>query len=452
MKTFSAAELKIILKDILIKPINVDICINKINTDTRTLAKGETFVAVSGENFDAHQFVSLAEQSGANAVIVERYQDDIDIPQIVVRNTRFALGLLASSIRSDFMGKVVGLTGSVGKTTNKQMLLSILLLVGHTHATKGNLNNDLGVPFTWFDLPSSSEFAVIEMGANHQGEISYLANITRPNIGMITNAGEAHLEGFGGLDGVAKGKGELIEALKSGDIAVLNIDDSYYSYWLSLINEGVKVLTFSLEQSHADVFAENIVKNASCFTLCYQNQKQLVNLPTVGVHNVMNSLGVAACAIALGVSLEVIAKGLSQFKSEKGRLLRHQRGGSVIIDDTYNANPTSMRASANILEASNGYRIMVIADMGELGENELALHRQLGYDLIKKADTFFCYGSKMRAFVESNPNARHFMDIETLKVELLVLLKSKEQVTTLVKGSRSMKMERVVDYLLDTIR
>ncbi len=326
MRTFSTDDLNCIWDHILLGPITDKLSVSVINTDSRTISAGETFVVVSGENFDAHQFIPTAIERGANAVVVEKEQDNIAVPQIVVSNTRLALAILATVIREEFTGTVIGLTGSVGKTTNKQMVASIFAQVGNTHATKGNLNNDLGVPFTWFALPENTDYAVIEMGANHQGEIAYLANITRPNIAMITNAGQAHLEGFGGLDGVAKGKGELFERLSAGDTAIINYDDTYYQYWRELLADDVSVLTFSLENNQADVYAKNISADGSQFTLCYTDKAVEITLPTVGRHNVMNALGVSACAIASGVELTDIAKGLSVFETAKGRLQKYQRG------------------------------------------------------------------------------------------------------------------------------
>lgn len=452
MKTFTATELSHIWHALLLEPIDETVTVSVINTDSRTVKAGETFVVVSGENFDAHQFIDAAVQRGVNAVVVEKKQAPIGIPQIVVSNTRLALANLAAAIRDDFSGKVIGLTGSVGKTTHKQMLASIFSQVGKTHATKGNLNNDLGVPFTWFALPEDADYAVIEMGANHQGEIAYLTEITRPDVGLITNAGQAHLEGFGGIDGVAKGKGELFGALKSGDTAVLNQDDAYQTYWQSLLADGVRLLTFSLQDPSADVYAKAISADGSRFILCYAGQEQAIILPTVGRHNVMNAVGAATCAIATDVALTAIAKGLAQFETATGRLQKYQRGGVTIIDDTYNANPLSMRASAEILHNSQGYRLMVIGDMGELGKDEIALHAQLGVDLAKKADAFFCFGDKMRAFADNNALATHFDELTLIYPTLLACLSQHQQVTVLVKGSRSMQMERVVQYLLNTLK
>lgn len=449
MRAFNTEQLTQILGDCLQSPIQSDVIVCSISTDTRTITEGDTFVALSGERFDGHDYIDTAIERGASVVMVERAQNT-QVPQIIVSNTRLALAKLATTIRDEFVaggGKVVGLTGSVGKTTNKQMLASILSQAGKTHVTKGNLNNELGVPFTWFDLPTDAEFAVIEMGANHLGEIDYLAQITQPQIAMITNAGEAHLEGFGGLDGVAKGKGELFTHLHTGDAAVINADDHYADYWRKLIAHGVAVKTFSLKDQNADVFATDIADDGMSFVLNANSENIAVNLPTQGIHNVMNALGCAACALSLGVALPKIANGLAQFESAKGRLQRLTIGDLTVIDDTYNANPTSMRASADMLSRNNGYKIMVVGDMGELGKNARELHATLGKELTNKADCFLCVGQLMRAFADANPNATHFDEMSNLQQALSDIITKQPQVTILIKGSRSMKMECLIEYL-----
>ncbi len=455
MQPFDSRQLTAILQDLLVSPVPAGVIVSAISTDTRTLVVGDTFVAISGERFDGHCFVETALANGASALLVERPQQAF-VPQVVVRDTRLALGRLAAAIRDDFVqrgGIVIGVTGSAGKTTSKQMLAAIFSQQGKTHATKGNFNNELGVPFTWFALPDDAEFAVIEMGANHQGEIAYLSGISRPHIAMITNAGEAHLQGFGGVDGVAKGKGELFAGLCRGDTAVINMDDKYASYWRSLTADGVKVKTFALQQyqrqqHQADVYAEAIAADYSRFVLCADGQRQALVLPTVGRHNVINALGCAACALAAGIALPVIAAGLSTFTGAKGRLQKKVMGQLTVIDDTYNANPLSLRASADILADSAGYRIMVLGDMQELGDNELAIHHQLGQEISGKADAFLCVGEKMLAFTQANNKAAHYDDISKLQTALLALIRQHRPATVLVKGSRCMRMERIVDFLL----
>ncbi len=454
MKHFDATQLNEILGDLLLQPVPPQTLISAICTDTRQLSGGQTFAAVRGQRFDGHDFVETALNNGASALLVEKKQPAF-VPQVVVRDTRLALGRLAAAIRDDFVargGKVVGLTGSVGKTTNKQMLASILSQAALTHATKGNLNNDLGVPFTWFALSADAadniRFAVIEMGANHQGEIAYLSAITRPQVALITNAADVHLQGFGGLDGVAKGKGELFASLRAGDTAVVNIDDHYADYWRSLLVDGVKVMTFSRNNAKADVFAADISADGSRFVLKFKEKQADINLPTLGRHQVINALGSAACALALNVSLYHISKGLAQFEGAKGRLQKIPCGQLNLIDDSYNASPASMRAAAELVAVQPGYRIMVLGDMAELGEDSHRLHCQLGKELADKADAFYCLGDKMQSFVSANDKAMHFAALPALMKVLIRQVNRNPTATVLVKGSRSMKMERVVNELL----
>lgn len=449
MKTLNAAMLTEALNDLLLADIPADTRISAVNTDTRHLRAGQAFAAVRGDRFDGHDFIEAALNHGASALIVEVKQSAF-VPQIIVRDTRLALGRIAAAVRADFVargGQIIGLTGSVGKTTNKQMLAAILAQVDQTHATKGNLNNDLGVPFTWFDLADEAKFAVIEMGANHQGEIAYLAQMTRPQVAMITNAGDAHLEGFGGLEGVAKGKGELFASLTAGDTAVLNIDDAYADYWRGLLVDGVSVKTFSRHDARADVFADAIAADGASFTLHHGGESTPVSLPSTGQHHVMNALGSAACALLLGVSLEHIRAGLSQFVGAKGRLQKVVCGQLNLIDDSYNASPAAMRAAAEIVAAHGGHRMMVLGDMAELGADTTAIHAKLGQDLRGKADTFLCLGEHMSAFADNNPDAIHYASFADLMQALTRQLASHPNATVLVKGSRGMQMERVIDAL-----
>lgn len=453
MRPIDATELTLVLGDLLIEPVPESLVIKAITTDTRSRTTAETFVALTGEQFDGHDYVAAACQQGITQAVVEKVLD-LPIQQVVVSNTRLALGRLAARVRQNFVqegGKIVGLTGSAGKTTSKQMLLSILSQEGKTHATCGNLNNDLGVPFTWFDLPDNIQYAVIEMGASQQQEIAYLATITQPDIALVTNAAEAHLQGFGGLAGVAKGKGELFASLTAGKTAIINRDDRYAEDWLNLLADGVNYLTFSLYDDKADVYAQSVLADGSGFTLCYRDEKVAVLLPTVGRHHVMNALGSAACAIALGFSLDTLAKGLSMFTAPEGRLQKQVRGDWVVIDDTYNANPLSMRASAELLVLASSPRLMVLGDMGELGKAARKLHEQLGIDLQDKADLFLCVGEHMRHFVKNNPKAKHYESVAACCSALSDYLKDNQKATVLVKGSRSMKMERIVDFLLKNL-
>lgn len=459
MEPFDAKTLNRVWHSLLVETLDESAhntaMIASINTDSRAIKPMDCFVALVGEHFDGHDFCQAAVNQGANLLVVESKQP-IDCPQIVVKDTRRALGLLAAEIRRQFGGQVIGLTGSVGKTTTKQMLANICQQVGKTHMTQGNLNNDLGVPFTWFALPEGCQFAVIEMGANHQGEIAYLAEIVQPDVGLVLNAGQAHLAGFGGLDGVAKGKGELFSALQSHQTAVINADDAYASWWQDMAaNAGSKV-TFSMrENAGADVYASDIQLAEQRFTLHYGQNTATVNLPVVGKHYVQNAIAAAAAAYAAGLPMAAVVAGLQTFTLAAGRQQLIQLGQVVIIDDTYNANPQSMQAAGDALSFATGYKIMVLGDMAELGEAQIEIHAQLGASLQHAADAFFCTGTMMQHFAQHNQRAQWFLDKQRLSDELLQWIASNVDktvpTTILVKGSRSMKMETIVEFLRQQI-
>ena len=417
--------------------------VSGVSTDTRSLQAGELFVALTGPNFDGHDYVAQAVEAGAVAVMVAR---DLDcaVPQIIVDDTRLALGRLASGWRHSINSVLIGLTGSNGKTTVKEMIAAILRELGQVLATRGNLNNDIGMPLTLLGLRPEHEFAVIEMGANHHGEIRYLARIADPDIALITNAAPAHLEGFGDLDGVARGKGELFEELRSDALAVINHDDVYFEYWQGRL-DGQKTLSFGMNPG-ADVCGSDDDQN---FVLHYANEEIQIKLPLAGRHNRMNALAAAAVAIAAGSGLEQIRAGLESMKPVAGRLQAQEgRSGARIIDDTYNANPGSLQAAIDYLAGIQGQRWLVLGNMGELGDAGDELHRQAGVMAAGAAlDRLYTLGTLARNAAESfGPNARAFDDrqqmIEVLRSEL------KPGVTVLVKGSRSMAMEEVVKALV----
>jgi len=446
MKTLSVTALSNIWQELLQSAIPDHFSIANIATDTRTLQKGDTFIALMGERFDGHDFIAQAIAKGAKNLVLERAVS-APLPQIVVRDTRLALGRLAKYIRRQFTGKVIGLTGSVGKTTSKQMLVSILSIVGKTHATKGNLNNDLGVPFTWFKVDTNDDFAIIEMGANHLGEIAYLADISQPDIALVTGAGAAHLEGFGSLAGVAQGKGELFTHLAPQATAIINADDRHADYWSNLLHTDTKRLTFSTHQPSADVYAERINDDGSSFNLYCNKQHIAIELPTIGRHHVANAVGAAACAIALDIDLTTIAQGLKSFIPDTGRVTFYRIKDLTIIDDTYNANPVSMAAAADILDKITHPTIMVLGDMAELGQDSRSLHAQLAKDLGNKAGLYYCLGDNMLAFIEHNRLATHFNNIDELMAAIIAAIDKASEITVLVKGSRHMRMERIVNEL-----
>lgn len=421
-----------------------DAVITGVSTDTRTLAKGNLFVALKGENFDGHDYLSVARDKGAVAALVDH---DIEngLAVIKVKNTLLALGELASYWRQTLNVKVVGLTGSNGKTTVKEMLSSILSEVGETTSTAGNFNNDIGLPLTLLKIKPEHEYAVVEMGANHAGEIAYLTNLTRPDVAIVNNAGSAHLEGFGSLQGVAEAKGEIFSGLSTGGVAIINIDDVYADYWMSVSNDHKKI--FFGFGAAADVTARDEKKNG-CFTLCVNNQEAEVCLKVLGRHNLKNALAAAAAASALGIHVADIKIGLEKFSGVKGRLqVFHAANDSMIIDDSYNANPASMCAAIDVLSGVNAETVLVLGDMAELGQDAEKLHAEVGqYARDKNINVLMTLGAlSVNAVKSFGENARAYEDRESLIND--VSLYMKRGAAILVKGSRSMHMEDVVAAL-----
>jgi UDP-N-acetylmuramoyl-tripeptide--D-alanyl-D-alanine ligase len=426
-----------------------------VNTDTRKLQAGDLFVALKGDNFDAHDFVRRAGSLGAVGAIVA-HPVESELPQIVVPpengGTLAALQRYAASWRADFRMPVVAVTGSNGKTTTKQMLAAIFAAHGPVLATDGNLNNHIGVPLTLLRLRAEHRTAVVEMGANHPGEIAALAAIAKPDIGIVTQAGDAHLEGFGTREGVARAKGELFAALGGGGIAVINRDDAYYPLWQQMAGSA-SAISFGLHEQ-ADVCALSVTPEpadaplAMRFELRAPGGRVTVRLPLPGRHNVANALAAAAGAIAVGMDLTQIAAGLAQVHGVSGRVSwKSSREGARLIDDTYNANPTSMGAALELLAGLGGERIAVLGDMGELGPESARLHFEVG----RKAralgiDALFALGKLARESAGGfGEQARHFESVEDLAAALRPRLAT--GVTVLVKGSRSARMERVVAAL-----
>lgn len=420
-----------------------DVMTSGVSIDTRTLKKGELYVALKGERFDGHDYVEDAKRLGASAVMVSQAVKE-EIPRVEVDDTRLGLGRLAASWRQQLNPVLVGLTGSNGKTTVKEMIAGILGGLGKVNATRGNLNNDIGVPLTLLSLSKEDRYAVVEMGANHHGEIEYLMSLAAPDVGLVNNAGPAHLEGFGDIDGVARGKGELFAGLKPDAIAIINADDAYADYWMSLL-KGQKVIRFGLEQQ-ADVAG---VITAEGLEIRYQAERVLAHLSVPGRHNCMNALAAAAVSIAAGATLEQVRDGLESFSSVHGRL-ESQPGinGARIIDDTYNANPASLNAAISWLAEQAGRRILVLGDMGELGDLGPQLHAEAGI-AAKDAgiDRLFCTGALSReAAKQFGADAQYFESKSDMTASIKEIMS--KDVTVLVKGSRSMAMEEVVQELI----
>jgi UDP-N-acetylmuramoyl-tripeptide--D-alanyl-D-alanine ligase len=424
-----------------------DVEVTGVAIDTRKLQPGDLFVAIRGERADGHDYLAEAAQRGAVAALVTRKVDS-ELPQVLVNDAELALGDLASAVRAQRNVRVVGITGSNGKTTVKTLVASILSRHGRTHVSAGNYNNELGLPLTLLAMPQDAEYAVLEMGAGKPGDIAYLAAIARPDIGLVTLIAPAHLARMGSIEGVAETKGALYQALPADGIAIINADDAFASFFGGLAGTR-KVLRFGLEQP-ADVGADIVEQrvDGSRFVLSTPQGGAEVALPLPGRHNIANALAAAAVALALAVPLDTIVAGLEQVPGVAGRLRREvAAGGWTLIDDSYNANPSSMAAAIDTLLLAGGERWLVLGDMAELGADARALHAGIGTRARERGvDRLFAVGPLGTATVEAfGAGGEHFEDKAALIAALQTQLHA--GVTCLVKGSRSAGMEQVVAAL-----
>ena len=423
-----------------------------ISTDSRTVGKGQLFVALRGDNFDAHDFLLDVTAKGVAAVVAERLPADFSLPAIVVKDSRLALGEIARNWRSGFDLPVIGVTGSNGKTTVKEMIAAILRMAygGRFLATAGNLNNDIGVPQTLFRLDSSHRAAVIELGMSHPGEIAYLSAIVKPMVGLVNNAQREHQEFMINVEAVAQENGSVIRALPSDGVAVFPFGDAFSGLWeaYALETGARRIMTFGFEEG-ASVKGQ-YDPGRSRLDIHVGETAVAVQLNVIGEHNAHNALAVAACCHAIGIGSDVIAQGLESFQPVNGRLQRKiAANGANLIDDTYNANPDSVLAAIDVLVRMPSPRVLVLGDMGEVGSEGARFHEEVGiYAREKGVDYFFVLGELVRHAVRAyGASARHFEDVAGLMVTLReVALPS---ATILVKGSRFMKMERVVSDLIE---
>ncbi len=425
-----------------------------VSTDSRSVAPGELFVAIAGENFDGHDFVAAALARGAVAALVSAEwarSRGQGLALIVVEQTRLALGELAGAWRRRFELPLIGVTGSNGKTTVKEMCASILAAwtgdPGCVLATAGNLNNDIGLPLMLLRLRSNHRAAVIEMGMNHPGEIDYLARIAQPTVAVITNAQRAHLEGLGGITAVARAKGEIFAGLRPGGVAIINADDGHAALWRELAG-AYKRVDFSLEREAAVSGRYAAQGYGGRLELTTPQGQALVELRLPGRHNAANALAAAAATLAVGCGLAAVVAGLDACSSVKGRLQKKAGvSGAVVIDDSYNANPDSLRAAIDVLAAMPGKKILVLGDMGEVGEAAAQYHDEVGgYAKSMGVDLLFAVGEHAATAVHNfDGGASHFKNVYALIEALRPALDA--QTTVLVKGSRFMKMERVVEAI-----
>jgi len=448
-------SLELVAEDLDAELVGEDLTFTGCSTDSRSIKEGELFVALHGPSFDGHDFISDAETKGAAAVMIDK---DVmtNLPAIRVENTQQALGELSAVWRQSFNIPIVAITGSNGKTTVKEMVNSILSCNGTVLSTEGNLNNEIGVPQTLFNLNENYDFAVIEMGANHVGEIARLCEMAKPKVAVVTQCAPAHLEGFGSLEGVAQAKGEIFESLEDDGTAVINADDKFFSFWKTLADDS-QVISFGLDGSrdsdHADVTASvvSVSSTGSHFQLRILDENIDVKLSLPGRHNIMNALAAASCAKALDVSLIDIRDGLEALQAVPGRLQFKMGVQNLrIIDDTYNANPGSFSAALDVLINSPGQHWLALGDMGELGDAAVAMHQQAGV-LAELAgiERLFTIGELSKNATEGfGAGAEHFADHEAL-IEKIKIIKneSDKDITLLIKGSRSAEMETVVQAL-----
>jgi UDP-N-acetylmuramoyl-tripeptide--D-alanyl-D-alanine ligase len=428
--------------------VGSDAAAESVTSDSRALSAGQLFVALKGPRFDGHAFIEGAGNQGAAGVMVER-ETAASIPQVLVDDTLKALQRLALGWRGRLRLTVVGLTGSNGKTTVKEMVAAILSREAQVFATRGNLNNHIGVPLTLLSLRAQHAYAVVEMGANHPGEIAMLAALARPDIALITNAAAAHLEGFGSVEGVARAKGEIFQGLRQGGKAVINADDTFASYWRTLA-QRFRCISFGFAPT-ADVRARELAGETLC--MCTPAGEVEVNLPLLGCHNARNAMAATAVGIAAGIKLASVKAGLEAVPQVRGRLaMRKGLRGARLLDDSYNANPGSLAAALEALAEQPGERWLVLGDMAELGAEGQRLHQQAG-ERARAAGVARLYtlGNLSQAAAEAfGCGAQCFDSHAALARAVVGGLNggTRADVSILIKGSRSQRMEKIVEALL----
>jgi UDP-N-acetylmuramoyl-tripeptide--D-alanyl-D-alanine ligase len=433
-----------------------DAAFEGVSTDSRSVPAGALFVALRGETFDAHDFLDQVAAKNVAAVVVDKLPENFPLPALVVPDTLVALGRIGNAWRSQFAIPVIGVTGSNGKTTVKEMIASILAAsVGEDArlATQGNLNNEIGVPLTVMRLSAAHKAAVVELGMNHPGEIARLAAIAAPTVALVNNAQREHQEFMHTVEAVARENGSVFAALPAQGVAVFPGDDEYTDLWRGLAADRA-VLTFGLSEA-CDVRAAYTPNSFGAdLQVSAPNAQFTIKLSAAGEHNVRNALAACACALAAGIGQDAIVRGLEAFAPVSGRLQRKQAvNGATVIDDSYNANPDSVRAAIDVLAQSAAPRILVLGDMGEVGTQGPEFHEEIGaYAASRGIETVLVTGALARhvAGKGAGTGAQHFEQFDDLLAALDKQLGSKSEATVLVKGSRFMKMERVVQHLVQT--
>lgn len=428
-----------------------DVSFENLSIDSRRVSEGDVYLALKGENFDGHDFIDSALEKGCTGVVVEHYAANTggaDISYLTVNDTKQALADIASLNRDEFCGKLVGLTGSAGKTSTKNMLASIFSQFGETTATKGNFNNEIGVPLTLLDIEKQHQYAVVEMGARKHGDITYLSNMAKPDVAMVLNAGSAHIEIFGSYEAIVETKGEIYDSLAANGIGVINFDDPAYLTWLKRLGDR-RSLSFSSESENSDVYATqiNCGSEGSTFTLHYLQESHHVMLPVPGLHQIQNALAAATCAIAVGCSLPGIAQGLQKVASSEGRMDMTKCGDITILDDSYNANPVSMKAALDVLAMQAGYRVAVLGEMAELGayasDAHLDVAEYVGNSEIEEVCLIGPFAQMMKDCIGRRASV---FETKALLAAHLVAEGPAEKVV-MIKGSRSTALDEIVDLI-----
>ncbi|VFP87969.1 UDP-N-acetylmuramoyl-tripeptide--D-alanyl-D-alanine ligase [Candidatus Erwinia haradaeae] len=427
-----------------------NITISDISTDTRQLRTGNFFVALQGKYYDAHDFAWFAIKAGCSGLLVSKYLH-FNTPCVVVKNTRVALGKLAAWVRQQSNARVVAITGSSGKTSVKDMTDAILCHCGQTLSTVGTLNNDIGVPITLLGLHSRHKYIVVELGASHIGEIAYTVQLAQPESVLINNLSTAHLEGFGSLSGLAKAKGEILNHLPIHGTAIINNDSHDLENWRHAI-KGRALWRFSIhKKSTSDFYASDISCNTSgtLFNLHSPQGSIAISLPLHGDHQIANALAASALALSIGAPLHAIPKGLCHMKEISGRLFPiYFNKNKLLIDDSYNSNMGSMIAAIKVLSERPGYRVMIVGDMAEMGKYAIKYHSQVG-DLIHSSgiNKVLSIGSLGMLIARKSTVGEYFKEHKELGNRAHELLMQHQCITLLVKGSRSLCMEKIVNIL-----
>lgn len=423
-----------------------DLQIDSVSTDTRNIQEGALFVALIGDRFDGHEFIQQAQQNGAKALLVSKAVES-DLPQLLVKDTKLALGQIGAWVKEQAQVKTVAITGSCGKTTVKEMLATILAMKGKTLFTAGNFNNDIGVPLTLLRLELTDKFAVIELGANHIGEIAYTTKMVKPDVALVTNLTAAHLEGFGSIQGVAQAKGEIFQGLSDKGVAIVN-NESRSGWQEVLANKTL----LSIGTENGDFSTQNIqVLENGCyqFDLVTKEKTQQISLSLPGRHNVSNALlAIAAATSICDISLDEIAKALASVNPVKGRgAISFPRKGIRLIDDSYNASLSAMKAAVDLLDSFSGEKIIILADMAEMGEHSASVHKELAdYVQNSSIQTVLTFGKASKVISDKN-QGKHFDEQHLLIDYVIDFMNEKTEVSVLVKGANGMKMSKVVSAI-----